>query len=619
MGLSPAISSLVDATIDTARAAVDLGLTGWVPESLREAAAAPQLWAEYAPLEFFLGLVLIVGVVMLICVLSGLFNAIVLQLTARRVKALGSGDASDPETLKQRLLRAFRASRRLGRLGRRYVGTLQRSGNGEGLVSALPAKELLTTEALAASASKLRSERLLVAIVSVGGAVILIELAVGFVRFRDQLGQAEGRRGLGVLLDPAMSGAVFALGCVILMALSVGVHRVILRLLSASLGRLQTALDDLFYCPGDPALLDGPSLAWPDEAAPMLALARQDMVDGPVLSAPASDRAREAGPLETRDREKFARGVDPEWISAARLTEIRSLIGALAEEVANQRKTLGDVSRRLAAPSENGGAAILERLMAEIRPLVAPLGEELANQRKMLGELINRPAAPAAEGSGKGHERLLTEFRPMMAALAEEVASQRKTLAKIENALAEQRPEDPRAALEAAMSDFRSAIASLVKDVASQGDTLGKVLSGVRALPAEPDRGSREAGAELAKLTEDVAGQRALLGEILTRLDAMPADSAQSSELAQLRKSAGEIKSLTDAMRSAIAQLAAATESLSRVAAPQSTGAAASATAPPPASPPATLPGMVRELRQMLRDVETAEGLAEVDEGEQGR
>jgi len=585
VGLSPAITSLFDAIVGTARAAVDLGLTGWVPESLRDAAATPQRWAEYAPLEFFLGLVLIVGVVMLICVVSGLVNAVLLQITARRVEALVVGDAeNDPETLKKRLSRAFRASRRLSRMGRRYSGMLQRSASGDGLVSALPAQEVLTTEALAASASKLRSERLLAAIVTVGGIVILVELAVGLLRFRDQLGDPNHRIGLDLLLDPAMSGATFALACILLTAISVGIYRIILRIVGASLGRLQAAVDARFYFPEDAALLDGPSLAWPDDAAAIAALQREEFDLGPSLSTTVPASGHEGPSLETGDAARPAREPSAARISAAQFVELRALIATLAEEVAIQRKGLGHILSRVSAPPPNAGAiaaieqataelrpmiarlaeevasqrkalgevqkeiarpppetgAAIERLGAELLPMVAGLAEEAANQRRTLGEVLKQIGRPSPESGGGAIERVAAELRPMIVGLAEEAASQRKAVGEMQKQIGKPQPETGTAAIERLSAEFRLAVAALAEDIAGQRKTLGEVLKGIgKALPETGkgvalERQADELRSMVAALAEDVAGQRKTLAEAATRMSATPSEGRITAALERL-------------------------------------------------------------------------------------
>lgn len=333
----------------------------WIPSGIRTVLAAPQHWGEYAPLEFFLGLVLLVGAVLLVCALLGIAHALALRLTLFRVEALGPlAETVDLAVLKEDFVAAFRISRRLRRLAQSYADSLQtvrRRVAATMLVSPCPAKDILSLEALAPAIGKMRSERLLTMIIGLGGLVILVELGVGLLRFHAELVSSGGTNGIAVLVDPAMSGAIFALGCVLLTAVSVGVHRGILRLVQSNLARLQAAMDGLFYHPGllrtaEAPLRDRtPPTAPPRpeaEPPPRPEAGLPDPVRGAIASAvrPPTPGLRTV-PTESPQPAATAPAAVPGTDFARTAEEIRLLVGLLSEDVTSQRRLLGEVLARL--------------------------------------------------------------------------------------------------------------------------------------------------------------------------------------------------------------------------------------------------------------------------------
>ena len=477
----------LSAFVGSVYATVDGALTHSLSHGVWGAIVEPSRWGEYVPLEFFLGLVLIVGLVLLGCGVLGVIHAAALRLTAARVEALATADAAaPPDVMSADLLHAFRASPRLGRLARAYVGALEFTRDDDGrerLSSPQPAADVFTAEALSPSVSKMRSERLLGAIVVLGGVIILIELGVGLLRLRAQLADPAGTHDLSALLDPAISGAIFALGCVLLTAASVGIHRLILKLAHANLARLQAAVDALFY--PDAGRADEPLF---DEALPAVFHARE-----PVLSA----TAREAeAPADS----------EPKIVALGRRASLR---------------------RAFALEADAEAAEPPVRLVAEAEPAAA-------------GASGDAPVEPP-------------ERSP---AAAEETA--------------------------AAASDAPRA-------------------------------------AELPPAAEDdVLNQQQTLAERLRRFSHNVPEQHQASELAALRQSTAELALLADATRESIAELAEVIEGLSKIVAALIEHAKTAAAVPASSPPPGPAPGVARELRELLRDVEDAQALPVTRSGRDG-
>lgn len=479
----------LSAVVGSIYAAVDGALTHSLSHGVWGAIVEPSRWGEYVPLEFFLGLVLIVGLVLLVCGVLGVIHAVVLRLTAARVEALATADAAaPPDVMSADLLHAFRASPRLSRLARAYVGALQFTSDDDGrekLSSPQPAADVFTVEALSPSISKMRSERLLGTIVVLGGVIILIELGVGLLRLRAQLADSTGTHDLSALLDPAISGAIFALGCVLLTAASVGIHRLILKLAHANLARLQAAVDALFY-PGA-VRADEPLF---DKGLPAIFHARVP----PLSTAP-----REAEALDDSE---------PKIVALARRASLRRPFALEAD----------------AEPSDPP-----VRLVAEAEPAAVASAS------------MDAPVEPPERG-----------------AVAEEIIT--------------------------AAADAPRA-----------------------AEPPLPSGGE-----------DDVLNQQQTLAERLKHFSDDVPERHQASELAALRQSTAELALLADATRESITQLAEVIEGLSKIVAALIEHAKTATPAPTasPLSGPA--PGVARELRELLRDVEDAQALPVTRSGRDG-
>jgi hypothetical protein len=354
VGLDAAAPSLGD-MIESVRTGLEAVLTQWLPPFLFEPISASEGRTAYAPLEFFLGLVLILGVVVLCCGVLGVIRATLLRSTATRLEALvGEREILAPETMKHEFLRAFRGSRRSSRTAESYVETLKvvPGADGDTLISAHPARGLFTVEEVVPSIEKKRADRLLGAIVGLGAVVIIVELAIGLLRFRAEFSDAGA--GVDGLIDPAMSGAIYALGCVVVTAAAVGLYRVIGSSVEASLVRLQAMIDALFYRPAGALAADGPRLAWPTGAISP----RARLLDEPPPREPepvlALDLDRPTVAPERGDPMKSRTEVERETIAAAEFErttgEMRALVAALNQDVSHQRDTLGEVLTRLNEP-----------------------------------------------------------------------------------------------------------------------------------------------------------------------------------------------------------------------------------------------------------------------------
>lgn len=479
----------LSAVVGSIYTTVDGAVTHSLSHGVWGAIVEPSRWGEYVPLEFFLGLVLIVGLVLLACGVLGVIHAVALRLTAARVEALATADAAaPPDVMSADLLHAFRASSRLGRLARAYVGALQfiRDDDGRETLSSLqPAAEVFTAEALSPSVSKMGSERLLGTIVVLGGVIILIELGIGLLRLRAQLADPAGTHDLSALLDPAMSGAIFALGCVLLTAVSVGIHRLILKLAHANLARLQAAVDALFY-PGA-GRADEPLF---DEALPAVFHARE-----PALSM---------------------------------------------------------APREVEAPADS-----------ELK--IVALGRRVSLRRAFAFEADAEPSDPPV--------RLVAE------------AGQGATVGSASG----DAPVEP-----------------LERSPAAAEEIVAAAADAPRA--TEPPSGAEE----------DVLNQQQTLAERLRRFSDNVPEQHQASELAALRQSTAELALLADATRESITQLAEVIEGLSKIVAALIEHAKTTAAVPASSPPPGPAPGVARELRELLRDVEDAQALPVTRSGRDG-